>query len=118
MDKTHIEALERKDKIYRIRKRHVGAVADLGADAYSLDSSARLSEIMEKYGPGFCLQGNLPASVLSEDSAEAAAKKTFDIISDMQSSGKHIFNLGHGIRPDAKLENVEAMCETVKNFKA
>lgn len=93
-------------------------VTDLGADAYSLDSSARLSEIMEKYGPGFCLQGNLPASVLSEDPAEAAAKKTFDIISDMQSSGKHIFNLGHGIRPDAKLENVEAMCETVKNFKA
>ena len=31
--------------------------------------------------------------------------------------GQHIFNLGHVIRPDAKIENVEALCETVKNTK-
>ncbi|MFR6032720.1 MAG: uroporphyrinogen decarboxylase family protein [Bacilli bacterium] len=87
------------------------------ARTHILDSSARLSEIMEKYGPDFackatCLRQFFPRI------PRKLLQKTFDIISDMQSSGKHIFNLGHGIRPDAKLENVEAMCETVKNFKA
>jgi uroporphyrinogen decarboxylase len=28
----------------------------------------------------------------------------------------HIFNLGHGLPPGAKLENIEALVNTVKNF--
>ena len=43
-----------------------------------------------------------------------AAKK---IISEMLPHGRHIFNLGHGIRPDAKIENVEALCGAVMEFK-
>ncbi len=29
----------------------------------------------------------------------------------------HIFNLGHGLTPAAKLENIAALVNTVKNFK-
>jgi uroporphyrinogen decarboxylase len=29
----------------------------------------------------------------------------------------HIFNLGHGVPPDAKLENISALVEKVKTFK-
>ena len=29
----------------------------------------------------------------------------------------HIFNLGHGVPPDAKMENIEALVDTVQNFK-
>jgi uroporphyrinogen-III decarboxylase len=29
----------------------------------------------------------------------------------------YIFNLGHGVPPTAKLENIAALVEAVKNFK-
>jgi uroporphyrinogen-III decarboxylase len=29
----------------------------------------------------------------------------------------HIFNLGHGVPPMAKLENIETLVETVRAFK-
>ena len=38
------------------------------------------------------------------------------IVSDL-SQGPHIFNLGHGITPDANPENVALMIETIRNFK-
>jgi len=31
------------------------------------------------------------------------------------SNGPHIFNLGHGITPDADPENVQLMIDTVRN---
>lgn len=89
--------------------------ADMGADFYSLDSSVKLSEIRQKYGVG--VQGNLAPETLSADAPEAVARKTRAIIDDMRGGRRHIFNLGHGIRPDAKLENVEAMCQAVFESK-
>jgi uroporphyrinogen decarboxylase len=38
------------------------------------------------------------------------------IVSDL-SQGPHIFNLGHGITPDANPENVALMIETIRSFK-
>jgi uroporphyrinogen decarboxylase len=32
--------------------------------------------------------------------------------------GPHIFNLGHGITPDANPDNVALMIETIRNFKS
>jgi uroporphyrinogen decarboxylase len=29
----------------------------------------------------------------------------------------HIFNLGHGLTPTAKLENIAAMVETVRGYR-
>lgn len=95
-----------------------GEVASLGADAYSLDSSVRLSDITREYGKNFALQGNMHPDILSQGTPGTVSERALEIIRDMLPYGRHIFNLGHGVRPDAKLENVEAMCETVKNFKA
>ena len=33
-----------------------------------------------------------------------------EIADSQKPFGRHIFNLGHGILPDAKIENVEALC--------
>lgn len=93
-----------------------GEVCRMGADAYSLDSSKPLSQTMKTWKGFYALQGNLDPNSLSNDSPKEVARKTEFIISDMIPFGRHIFNLGHGIRPDAKIENVEAMCELVKNF--
>jgi len=34
----------------------------------------------------------------------------------MRGRNGYIFNLGHGVPPDAKLENLDALVETVRNF--
>ncbi len=88
-------------------------VAPVNADFYSLDASVRLSEIAEKFGVG--VQGNLPPELLSNGTPTEVSTKTAEIAADMRGRGRHIFNLAHGIRPDAKLENVEAMCQTLKS---
>lgn len=94
-----------------------GEICGLGADVYSLDSSAPLSQTMKTWLGHYALQGNLDPASLSNDAPEETSRKTRFVIEDMLNSGRHIFNLGHGIRPDAKIENVEAMCETVKSFE-
>ena len=44
-------------------------------------------------------------------------EETLKILSAQKRFGRHIFNLGHGILPDAKIENVEAMRKCVAEFK-
>ena len=39
------------------------------------------------------------------------------VLEAMRGRAGHIFNLGHGLTPGAKLENITALVETVKNFK-
>ena len=92
-------------------------ISTLGADIYSVDDSRTLSELRTRGTPPYGLQGNLNPDMLSNATPEEVSKKTHDIIADMSMFGRHIFNLGHGIKPDAKIENVEALCSAVKDFK-
>ncbi len=39
----------------------------------------------------------------------------FTNLADHAEKGPHIFNLGHGITPDADPENVQLMIDTVRN---
>ena len=39
------------------------------------------------------------------------------VLETMRGRAGHIFNLGHGLTPAAKLENIGALVDTVKNFK-
>ncbi len=85
------------------------------ADFYSLDASKPLSEVRKKYNIG--LQGNLNPEILSNCTKQQTILHTREILDDMKNKGLHIFNLAHGIRPDAKLENVEAMCQTIRDYR-
>ncbi|MFO1480461.1 MAG: uroporphyrinogen decarboxylase [Turneriella sp.] len=60
------------------------------------------------------IQGNLdPAALESEPSA--VRRETARILAERAGKPGHVFNLGHGISPQAKLECVEAMVETVQS---
>ena len=96
--------------------RRFAELMPIGADIYSMDSAMPLSTLLNTWEGRYALQGNLDPSALVNDTPEEVARKTTHIISDMNPYGRHIFNLGHGITPDAKIENVEAMCEAVKNY--
>jgi uroporphyrinogen decarboxylase len=45
------------------------------------------------------------------------AAETSRILTEMRGTRGHIFNLGHGVPPEARLENIAVLVETVKNFK-
>ena len=92
-------------------------VAGLGADVYSVGTAEKLSSLLGVGGGKYCLQGNLAPEMLSGSSPEEVFVAAQKIVGDMLPYGRHIFNLGHGIRPDAKIENVEAMCRAVKSFE-
>jgi uroporphyrinogen decarboxylase len=82
-----------------------------GADAIGLDWSVPLSFAAElqKDGP---IQGNLdPMRVVA---GGAAMESGIDRILDVLGQGPLIFNLGHGITPDADPENVAALVARVR----
>ena len=66
---------------------------------------------------GIALQGNLAPALLAESTPEIVAQETRAVLEAMSGRPGHIFNLGHGVTPAAKLENIAALVETVKNFR-
>jgi uroporphyrinogen decarboxylase len=59
-----------------------------------------------------CVQGNLASSHMVTG-GQALVDETRRIC-DALSNGPHIFNLGHGITPDADPDNVQLMIDTVR----
>jgi uroporphyrinogen decarboxylase len=60
-----------------------------------------------------CVQGNLaPHHMVSggQDLVDATRR-----VVQAFKNGPHIFNLGHGITPDANPDNVQMMIDTVRN---
>lgn len=87
-----------------------------GANILGIDSGLRLSDVRTMLPPEIGVQGNLDPFLLLT-TPEKVATSTKSILSDMRGVRGHIFNLGHGVPPDAKLENIAALVETIRNFK-
>ncbi len=88
-----------------------------GADTLGIDWETPMTEARKLVPDSVGLQGNLPPSLLSDGSPEAVVEGTRTVLEAMRGRAGHIFNLGHGLTPTAKLENIAAMVETVKGFK-
>jgi uroporphyrinogen decarboxylase len=76
----------------------------------------KLADVRKILPADIGVQGNLEPALLTTTPAQVAAE-TNRILSEMRGASGHIFNLGHGVPPEAKLENISALVETVKNFK-
>ena len=63
------------------------------------------------------MQGNLNPALLSDATPEEVARETTCLLMEMRGRPGYIFNLGHGVSPVAKLENIAALVETVRSFK-
>lgn len=66
--------------------------------------------------PGKAVQGNLDPSILY-GSVEHVKEKTEQLLNRFKDHNRLIFNLGHGITPKTPISSVEAMIETVRNFR-
>lgn len=100
----------------RGRNRDAAALASTGARVLSLDWETPLSEVRRSLDRDLALQGNLNPEFLEGD-PEAAADAARAVLADMAPWNGHIFNLGHGIRPAARVESVAAVVEAVQAFK-
>jgi len=81
----------------------------------SLDQEVNLSEARKSFPFPFVLQGNLDP-VLMESDPEIVERETVKLLNEMKGDPGHILNLGHGIRPNGKIECVRAMTEAARNF--
>jgi len=92
--------------------KYIGFAKATGADCVALDNSVSATwaaENVQKDGP---VQGNL-ASKHMVTGGQALVDETREIVKAF-SGGPHIFNLGHGITPDADPESVKLMIDTVR----
>ncbi len=92
--------------------RYVGFAKATGADCVALDNSVSATWAAKNVQVDGCVQGNL-ASRHMVTGGQELVDETRAIV-DAFAGGPHIFNLGHGITPDADPENVALMIETVR----
>ena len=91
---------------------YVGFHEATGADCVAVDDSVSPEWAAEHVQVSGCVQGNLASShmVTGGDALVAETRRVVKAFS----KGPHIFNLGHGITPDADPENVQLMIDTVR----
>ncbi|MGI3185671.1 uroporphyrinogen decarboxylase [Nioella aestuarii] len=93
--------------------KYVGFAKAVGADCLAIDNSVSADWAAETLQPDSCIQGNLaPGHMVT--GGQALIDETRRIVQTFR-NGPHIFNLGHGITPDADPENVQLMIDTVRN---
>jgi len=86
-----------------------------GATILSLDWTQPLAEVRALLPHNVGVQGNLDPALL-DTTPEVVATETTRILQSMRGQTGHIFNLGHGVAPSAKLECIQALVTTVRNF--
>ena len=94
------------------QSRQFGFARATGADCVALDNSVSPEWAAEHVQVDGCVQGNLASSHMVTG-GQALVDETRRIVKAF-SGGPHIFNLGHGITPDADPENVQIMIDTVR----
>lgn len=95
---------------------HLMDQAFTGARVLSLDWTSDLAAVRRTLPPNIAVQGNLDP-VLLNTTAAIVQRETARLLESMRGTAGHIFNLGHGILPQAKIECVESLVATVTNWK-
>ena len=85
-----------------------GAVSGLAVRVYNFSVAGFFSTQERGYFEKLLTTGTAP---------DVVARETRAVLETMRDRPGHIFNLGHGLTPGAKLENIAALVETVKHFK-
>lgn len=92
---------------------YVGFAKATGADCVALDDGAEPVWAAANVQKDGCVQGNLRSSHMVSGGQDLV-EETRKVVRAFE-NGPHIFNLGHGITPDADPENVQLMIDTVRD---
>jgi uroporphyrinogen decarboxylase len=91
---------------------YAGFAAVAGVQAVALDTAVDPGWAVRTLPPGMCLQGNLDPLLMVVGGAPLAeaARRTVAAFAGRP----HVFNLGHGITPDATPANVETLLRAIR----
>ena len=92
--------------------RYEGFARATGADCVALDSSVSADWAAAHVQKDGCVQGNLDQRLLVTGGEDLVAE-TKRVVRAF-SGGPHIFNLGHGITPDADPDTVQRMIDAIR----
>ena len=88
------------------------AMKEAGGDVIGIDWRISLDRAWSVLGDGVGLQGNMdPAALLA--STEVMRASASEVLQSAAGRPGHIFNLGHGIMPQAKVDQARALVEHV-----
>ncbi|MFV0383006.1 uroporphyrinogen decarboxylase [Paracoccus sp. (in: a-proteobacteria)] len=93
--------------------RYIRFARATGADCVALDNSVSAERAATHVQPDGSVQGNMAPRHMVTGGPDLAAEA--QRITRAFRGGPHIFNLGHGITPDADPDNVARMIEAVRN---
>lgn len=94
---------------------HASELVKLNPSAISLDESISLEEIAPSIPNHIAIQGNLDPDLLVAP-LDVLKKEVEKLCESMKNRPGYIFNLGHGVKPHSKVENVKCLIETVQNI--
>ena len=89
-------------------------LVNTGAQVVSVDWTVPLAEVRARLPENVAVQGNLDPFLLTT-TPDVVAAEAGRILREMRGCKGHIFNLGHGVPPAAKLENIESLVATVRS---
>ena len=87
----------------------------INPNGLAIDPSVTIDQWRENIPPSISVQGNLSPAYLCGERQDLE-NKVKAILNDF-SEIPHIFNLGHGIPPQAKIENIEWMLKTLRDWR-
>ena len=91
----------------------LSSLVKTGANILSLDWTQSARAVRDLLPDNVGVQGNLDPFLLNL-TPKLVATETARILGELKNTTGHIFNLGHGVPPTAKLECIEALVETVR----
>jgi len=95
---------------------HLTDQAFCGARVLSVDWTSDLAIVRRTLPANVAVQGNLDP-VLLNTTPDIVRHEAARLLESLRGTAGHIFNLGHGIMPHAKIACVEALVETVTSWK-
>lgn len=93
----------------------LAALVSTGANVLSIDWPQSLAAVRKQLPARVGVQGNLDPFLLTT-TPELVTAETKRILQEMKGLHGHVFNLGHGVPPNAKLECIQALVDTVRSF--
>src|SRR5688572_7402629 len=95
---------------------HLMDQAFTGVRVMSVDWTSDLAIVRRTLPANIAVQGNLDP-VLLNTTPDIVRHESTRLLDAMRGTRGHIFNLGHGIMPHAKIECMEALVETVTGWR-
>ncbi len=91
-------------------------IANTGCQGIGIDWTVNMSDARKRVGDKVALQGNLDPNILYANPS-VIVQQVNQVLDSFGKGPGHIFNLGHGIHPDINPEHVQAMIETVRQYR-